>query len=71
MCNLSQGLIEQGYDKFIANLLDNGKTPKEIADFCGIPIFRKIIVIIRSRFNLSLHMIDCLMNGCIFIYTTM
>ncbi len=50
MCNLSQGLIEQGYeqgleqgfeqarDKMIEGMLRRGKTPKEISDFCGVPV---------------------------------
>ncbi len=46
MCNLSLGLIEKGYEQgreqgrneLIADMLGSGKTPKEIADFCGIPV---------------------------------
>ena len=50
MCNLSQGLIEKGYeqgleqgfeqarDKMIEGMLRRGKTPKEISDFCDVSI---------------------------------
>ena len=42
MCNLSQGLIEQGIEqgieRIIKDMLGNGKTPEEIHAFCNIPL---------------------------------
>ncbi len=42
MCNLSLGLIEkgreQGRDELIVDMLRREKTPKEISDFCGVPV---------------------------------
>jgi hypothetical protein len=29
---------EEGRTDFILNMLANGKTPREISDFCGIPL---------------------------------
>ena len=34
---IEQG-IEQGKAQLILTMLESGKTPKEIADFCGIPL---------------------------------
>ena len=34
---IDQG-IEQGKAQLILTMLESGKTPKEIADFCGIPL---------------------------------
>ena len=30
--------IEEGINQLIRSMLESGKTPKEIADFCGIPL---------------------------------
>lgn len=46
VCNLSEGLIEQGreqgieqgIERIVKGALSNGKTPEEIHDFCGIPL---------------------------------
>jgi hypothetical protein len=46
MCNLSEGLIEQGFkqgieqgiERIVKGALSNGKTPEEIHAFCGIPL---------------------------------
>ena len=44
MCNLSEVVlergIEQGMKQLIKQMLNNGKTAEEIAEFCGIPMER-------------------------------
>ena len=38
MCDISQGYIEAGEERIIIRMLENGRTPEEIAQFTGMPI---------------------------------
>ncbi len=38
MCNLSEAIVEETEISLIKKLLKEGKTPKEIHDFCGYPL---------------------------------